>query len=100
MIYSVLRKQEYKLKNIEFVQEERRNFIESDFLAIMNFIESKGLYFSIPTVLSGWDATFIYKQLDKLSYMSDAMKTLYLFLYSRLDRKQPIWIEHKPLFNF
>lgn len=88
---------EEQIKNIERFEKK---FEDEEFFPILNFIESKGLSIPIPTILDGWDATFIYKKLNEASLpLGTVAEELSLFIYMRLKRRNPISIQHSGLLN-
>lgn len=83
------------------VQEYEKKFLDEQFIPIILFLANKGLHIEIPSVIDGWDATFIYRQLDKEAYvLGRPAEELALFIYSRLKNNQNIALEHRSLFRF
>lgn len=102
-MFVVRRKEDYRVKwgnrIIEHTEEHAKKFLDHDFLAILNFLASKGLEFPIPTLLDGWDATFVYRKLNEPGHgLGRPAEELSLFLYMRLSRTRPVWVEKKGLF--
>lgn len=92
---------ETKETNIVLVQEYEKRFLDEHFVPIIIFLADKGLHVEVPSVLDGWDATFIYRQLDREAYaLGRPAEELALFIYSRLKQNQNIKLEHKSLFKF
>lgn len=93
-MFIISRKEKYSVKNFEVEIKHDKVFLDRDFYPIKFYLEDKGLVFNEPTILDGWDATFIYRKL-KNTYINPASKDLELFLYMRLRNSRPIWIEHQ-----
>lgn len=97
------RKEDYEIKfsgrTIKHTEKHRQSFLDDDFIPILDFLEEKGLVIPVPTILDGWDATFIYRKL-KNTALNQAADDLALFIYMRLSRRNNIYIEYSNLFSF
>lgn len=83
----------------EHIEKYTKSFFEQDFMPIINYISSKGLNIEIPSTIDYWDTNFIYKKLINVeNNLGLAAKELSLFLYMRIDKKEPIHISQKGLF--
>jgi hypothetical protein len=102
-MYIVKRQQEHSVKIgnkvIQHTEEYKQVFLEKDFIPIISYLSDKGLSIKIPSIIDGWDATFIYNKLSEAD-MGKPANDLCLFIYMRLDRRHPIWVEYKNLFSF
>lgn len=101
-MFVIKREEIYRLnwlgKEIEHRVKHTKRFLDGEFIPILEFIDSKGLSIDIPTILDGWDATFVYRKLlEPGHYLGQPADELALFLYMRLQRKNPVWIEYKGL---
>jgi hypothetical protein len=93
-MFIVSRTEEYQLNKKIFEIEHTKIFLDKDFFPIKIFLENRGLIFNEPAILEGWDAMFIYKQLRNAK-INIAAEELCLFLYMRLNKTQPLFIERK-----
>lgn len=86
-------------KLLEYTDEHVKKFLDHDFLPILAYIASKGLDIEIPSILDGWDATFVYRKLNEPGHgLGRPAEELALFLHMRLYKTYPVWIEQKGLF--
>lgn len=85
---------------IILTQEYKKKFLDEQFLPILLYIENKGLHLGIPSVIDGWDASFIYRHLSTEHYrLGRPAEELCLFIYSRLKSNQAIALEYEKLFK-
>lgn len=102
-MYVVKRQEDYKInwygKVIEHTEEHTKRFLDHDFLPILTYISKKGLDIEVPSLLDGWDASFVYRKLSEPGHgLGRPAEELALFLYMRLSKTRPVWIEQKGLF--
>lgn len=93
-MFIISRTEEYELNKKTFEIEHTKTFLDKDFYPIKFYLEDKGLVFEEPAILEGWDAMFIYKKLKNVS-INQAAEELCLFLYMRLNKYRPLFIERK-----
>lgn len=60
------------------------------FIDILDFIKMKGLYIEPPTIIDGWDATFIQKYLKDIN---DSAIDFKLFIHMRESKNIPIELD-------
>ena len=104
-MYNVHHTNEYHIKysNKPLILQAKfeQNFLDQDFINIILFLQDRGLCFPIPTILDGWDATFIMNKLDTVSNsLGRPAEVLSHFLYMRLSRKDSINVDYKKLSFF
>jgi hypothetical protein len=88
-------------KTFENIEEHTKTFLDHKFYPILSFLEKKGLIIKIPSKIDGWDATFAFEKLnDEKHNLGPTAEEFALFLYMRLERTRPIWIEQKGIFSF
>jgi hypothetical protein len=103
-MFVVKREELYRLnwfgREIQHRETHEKRFLDGDFIRILDFISDKGLDICIPTKLDGWDATFVYRKLKEPGHrLGRSAEELALFLYMRLERRNPVWVEYKGLFR-
>lgn len=91
---------EYNIETKSLIEVKTKLFLDQSFVPIILFAESKGLQIEIPSWIDGWDASFLMKKLEKEgSYLGRSAEELIIFLYSRLKKTQPIYLEHLNTFK-
>lgn len=98
-MFVVSREEEFKVhlfgKDIEHIERYQKYFLDDEFVPVIRYIEEKGLVIQIPTILDGWDASFIHRKLsERTCSLGRVAEELSLFIYMRLQSTAPIEVKH------
>jgi hypothetical protein len=86
---------EYNIQTKNLIEVKTKLFLDQSFVPIIFFAQNKGLQIEIPSCIDGWDASFLMRKLEKEgSHLGKPAEELIIFLYSRLKKTQPVYLEH------